>query len=168
MMMSGYLPRFVLAAGALGLAMTMPAAAQSRLEVGNLECRGGGAMSFVLGSVNQFSCVFKASGGRQQRYVATIRRYGVDLGYTGQTLLTWLVFAPTRHVAYGDLSGNYVGASGGAAVGVGLSANALTGGSNNSIGLQPLSVGGGGGLNIAAGIANLELRPAARPGRRHG
>jgi Protein of unknown function (DUF992) len=167
MMMFRYLPRFMFATGIIGLAMATPAAAQSRLEVGNLECRGGGAMSFVLGSVNEYACVFHAGGGRQQRYVATIRRFGVDLGYTGQTLLSWLVFAPTRRVGYGDLAGNYVGASGSAAIGAGLSANALTGGSNNSIGLQPLSVGGGGGLNIAAGVANLELRPAVRPGRRH-
>jgi hypothetical protein len=144
----------------------VPAAAQSRVQVGVLECRSAGAVSFVVGSVNDFGCVFR-SEGNAQRYVATIRRYGVDLGVSGNSLLTWLVFAPTRHVGYGALSGTYVGPSAGAAVGVGLSANALVGGSDNSFSLQPLSVGGGTGLNVAAGIAGLELRPAYLPHRRH-
>lgn len=147
------------------LAAAAPAAAQSRVQVGVLECRSAGAVSFVVGSVNDFGCVFQ--DGHPQRYVATIRRYGVDLGISGNSVLTWLVFAPSRHVGYGALSGTYVGPSAGAAVGVGLSANALVGGSDNAFSLQPLSVGGGTGLNVAAGIAGLELRPAYLPHRRH-
>ena len=59
----------------------------------------------------------------------------------------------------GDLSGNYAGAQGSASVGVGVGGNALIGGSNNSIALQPLSVQGQVGLNVAAGLESLELRP---------
>ena len=44
-----------------------------------------------------------------------------------------------------------------AAVGVGLGANAMIGGSNKSIVLQPLSVQAQEGLNIAAGVSSLEL-----------
>jgi hypothetical protein len=149
------------------LAAAAPATAQSRVQVGVLECRGAGAVSFVVGSVSDFGCVFRPQGGHLQRYVATIRRYGVDLGVSGHSVLTWLVFAPSRYVGYGALSGTYVGPSAGAAIGVGLSANALVGGSNNTIGLQPLSVAGGTGLNVAAGVAGLELRPAYLPHRHH-
>jgi hypothetical protein len=45
-------------------------------------------------------------------------------------------------------------------VGVGVGANALIGGSSKSIVLQPLSVQAQEGLNIAAGVASLELRAA--------
>jgi Protein of unknown function (DUF992) len=46
----------------------------------------------------------------------------------------------------------------GAAVGVGGNANVLVGGSNSSIALQPLSLQGQTGLNLAVGVAALELR----------
>jgi len=159
--------RFACAAVLFTLAATPPAAAQSRIQVGVLECRGAGAVSFVVGSVNEFACVFRSESGRPHHYVATIRRFGVDLGVSGQSVLTWLVFAPSRHVGYGALSGTYVGPSAGASIGVGLSANALVGGSDNSFGLQPLSVAGGTGLNVAAGIAGLQLRPEYPPHHRH-
>jgi hypothetical protein len=160
-------PTFLCAAALLGLAAATPAAAQSRVQVGALECRGGGSVSFVVGSVNEFTCLFKPDGRRPQRYVATIRRFGVDLGFTQETVLTWLVFAPSARVGYGALAGTYVGPSAGAAVGVGLSANALVGGSNSSFALQPLSVSGQTGLNVGAGIAGLELSSARPPRRRH-
>jgi len=158
--------RFAFAAALFTLAAATPAAAQSRVQVGVLECRGNGAVSFIIGSVNDFACVFRPGAGRPHRYLATIRRFGVDLGVSGQSVLTWLVFAPSQHVGYGALAGTYVGPSAGVAVGVGLSGNALVGGSNNTFGLQPVSIGGGTGLNVAAGIAGLELTPA-RPEHVH-
>ncbi len=60
----------------------------------------------------------------------------------------------------GALAGSYVGASAGAAVGVGLGANALIGGNSKNFGLQPLSGEAGTGLNVAAGVSRLQLRPA--------
>ena len=39
-------------------------------------------------------------------------------------------------------------------------ANVLVGGNNNTIGLQPISVGAQTGLNLALGVSALELRPA--------
>jgi Protein of unknown function (DUF992) len=143
---------------ALLVAATMtPAAAQSRVEAGVLECHGGGSVSFVVGSVNRFGCVFRPAEGAPQNFVATISRYGVDVGITQQSILTWVVFAPSQDVGYGSLAGRYVGASAGAVVGIGLSANALVGGSNRTFALQPLSVAGQTGLNVAAGVADLEL-----------
>jgi hypothetical protein len=93
------------------------------------------------------------------RYVATIRKVGLDIGITQETALAWGVFAPVDRLGPGDLSGTYVGAQGSASIGVGLGGNVLVGGSNNSIALQPLSVQGQVGLNIAAGLESLELRP---------
>src|SRR5215475_16223677 len=165
-MMFGLKSRFVFAVALLTVAAAAPAAAQSRVQVGALECRGGGSVSFVVGSINEFTCVFKPERGRPHRYAATIRRFGVDVVFTQATVLTWLVFAPSTRVGYGALAGPYVGPSAGAAFGVGLNANALVGGSNNSFALQPLSVAGQTGLNVGAGIAGLELSPG-RPARRH-
>ena len=51
------------------------------------------------------------------------------------------------------------GGAASATVGVGLGANALVGGSGNTIALQPLSGQAQTGLSVAAGIAGLELRP---------
>ncbi len=60
--------------------------------------------------------------------------------------------APTSGPKPGSLNGSYAGLTAGAAVGVGASANALIGGLDRSIALQPLSVEGMNGVNLAAGI----------------
>jgi len=130
-----------------------------RAQVGILECRGAASMGFVVGSVTNLGCVLRADGMPEDRYVATIRKVGLDLGITQETALTWGVYAPVARLGPGDLSGDYVGAQGSASVGVGLGGNVLVGGSANSIALQPLSVQGQVGLNVAAGLESLELRP---------
>jgi hypothetical protein len=130
-----------------------------RVQVGILECRGGASIGFVVGSVTNLGCVLRADGMPEDRYVATIRKVGLDLGITQETALAWGVYAPVARLGPGDLSGDYVGAQGSASVGVGLGGNVLVGGSANSIALQPLSVQGQVGLNVAAGLESLELRP---------
>ena len=62
--------------------------------------------------------------------------------------------------------GNYGGVGANASVGVGFGGNFLVGGPQNAYGLQPLSVQGQTGLNVAAGIADVELEPV-RFGHRH-
>jgi hypothetical protein len=130
-----------------------------RVQVGILECRGGASIGFIVGSVTNLGCVLRVEGMPEDRYVATIRKVGVDLGITQESALAWGVYAPVARLGSGDLSGNYAGAQGSAAVGVGVGGNALVGGSNNSIALQPLSVQGQVGLSVAAGLESLELRP---------
>jgi hypothetical protein len=146
-----------LAAAAIALAVSSASAQQAR--VGVLECSGGQTTGFIVGSVSSFNCVFRPSGGgARQAYTATIRRVGVDLGVTERAVLAWAVFASNRQLGLGDLSGNYAGVQASASVGGGAGANVLIGGSNNSISLQPLSVQGQTGLNVAGGVASLELR----------
>jgi Protein of unknown function (DUF992) len=130
-----------------------------RVQVGVLECRGGASIGFIVGSVTNLGCVLRIDGMPEDRYVATIRKVGVDLGITEETALAWGVFSPVRRLGPGDLSGNYAGAQGSASVGVGAGGNVLVGGSNNSISLQPLSLQGEVGLSVAAGLESLELRP---------
>ena len=146
-------------AAALVAPATQAAAQASRVEVGVLECRGS-TTSFIVGSVTDLGCVFRGSDNSPpEPYHATIRRAGVDIGFPQQVAVAWAVFAPTRGIQRGDLAGSYAGASASATVGVGLGANALVGGSNNTIAFQPLSGQAQAGLSIAAGIAGMDLRP---------
>src|SRR5262245_11739238 len=140
-----------LAAAALA-ALAQPASAQSRIQVGVLECRGAGTTGFIIGSVHELFCVFRSDYAPPQRYVGLVSKLGVDIGITEQSALAWAVFAPVRDVGPGDLAGNYAGVTAGAAVGIGAGANALIGGSNNAFALQPLSIEGQTGVNVTLGI----------------
>ena len=130
-----------------------------RVQVGTLECRGAASIGFVVGSVTNLGCVLRVDGAPEDRYIATIRKVGLDLGITEESSLAWGVYAPAARLGPGDLAGDYAGAQGSATLGVGVGGNVLIGGSNNSIALQPLSVQSQVGVNIAAGLASLELRP---------
>lgn len=142
------------------IAATSFATAQSRVKTGVLECRGGASIGLVVGSSSMITCVYRGDDRFQDHYVGIVRKVGLDLGITQEVNLAWAVFAPTGRIGPGDLVGNYAGVSGSASVGVGLGANALIGGSNNSVALQPLSVQGQVGFNVQAGLNGLELRPA--------
>ena len=136
-----------------------------RVQVGVLECRGGASIGFVVGSVTNLGCVLRIDGLPEDRYIATIRKVGVDLGITQESALAWGVYAPVARLGPGDLAGSYAGAQGSASIGVGVGGNMLVGGSDNSIALQPLSVQGQTGLNLAAGVADIELEPVQPPHR---
>jgi hypothetical protein len=148
------------------LAFGAPAYAQGGVQVGTLTCNVAGGWGFVFGSSKSVRCTLARPGGRPEHYAGTINKFGVDIGYTQGGVLVWGVFAPSANLAPGTLSGNYVGATGSATVGVGAGANVLVGGSNRTISLQPLSVEGNTGLNVAAGIGAMSLRyqpQTARP-----
>ena len=156
--------RFVTAlAAAVGLASAFaaPAGAQSGVNVGNLTCIVSSGWGFVFGSSRALNCTFSAPG-RYEYYVGNISRFGVDIGYIQGGVLLWTVVAPTANLAPGSLAGAYAGGTASATVGVGVGAHALVGGSNNTIALQPLSLEGNSGLNVAAGIGAINLAPAGR------
>src|SRR5271166_3720556 len=125
---------------AVALTMLPGAVAAQSVQVGVLECRGLGATGFIIGSVHELECVFRTDYMPPVRYHGIVRKLGVDIGITEQSVLAWGVFAPTGRIGPGDLAGNYGGVTAGAAVGLGVGANALVGGSNNTFALQPLSV----------------------------
>ena len=144
------------------VALVVPVASASALppvRAGILQCQGGQNVGFVVGSVTSLECVFQSEGRRPEPYIATLRRFGVDLGITDQTRLTWAVNAPTGRVGRGNLAGNYGGVGANASVGIGGGGNFLVGGPQNSYALQPISVQGQTGLNVAAGVADIELEP---------
>jgi hypothetical protein len=150
----------ILSCGALcaALAVGIPAHAQGGgVNVGTLSCHVSSGWGLIFGSSRSLKCAF-SGGGRVEDYDGNITRFGVDIGFQRSGVILWNVFAPTGSLRPGALAGRYGGVTAGAAVGVGLGANALVGGSGNHIGLQPLSIQGKTGLNVAAGIAGLTLR----------
>ncbi len=142
-----------------GLALSTAALAQTgsdRVKVGVLSCHEKSGWGFIFGSTHAVQCTF-SSGNRIEHYDGSISKIGVDVGYQQSAVLLWGVVAPTDHSGLGALAGHYGGVTAGAALGVGLGANALVGGSSTEIALQPLSIEGGTGLNVAAGVAELTL-----------
>lgn len=135
--------------------------AQSRVKVGTLACEMSGGIGLIVASRKELRCVFSPTdrGWRREAYVGSVTRLGLDVGATAGGRLVWGVYAPTNAGRYA-LAGSYGGASAEATVGAGVGANALVGGSNRTVTLQPLSVQGQAGVSLAAGVAGLELHPA--------
>ncbi|WP_422011334.1 DUF992 domain-containing protein [Reyranella sp.] len=129
------------------------------VNVGSLTCTVAGGVGFVFGSSKDLDCILAKTDGTADHYTGTIKKYGVDLGFTKQGHVVWLVFAPGQ-VAKGALAGDYVGPTASASAGVGAGANVLIGGGNKQVSLQPVSVEGNVGLNVAAGLAEVTLKAA--------
>jgi hypothetical protein len=129
-------------------------------KVGTLTCDISAGIGVIIASKKDVTCMFTpAQPGPREVYVGSITKFGLDLGATTGGELIWAVFAPSTR-RFGALAGHYVGATAEATVGAGLGANVLVGGSDRTITLQPVSVQGQTGLNVAAGVAGLELQPA--------
>jgi len=140
----------------LGL-MAAPAFAKSGVKIGVLNCDVSAGVGLILASSKTVKCTFDRAVGGKEYYKGTIEKLGIDIGVTGKGVMSWVVFAPGQ-INKGALAGRYAGAQASASVAVGLGANVLVGGGNNSVALQPLSVQAQTGLNVAAGIAGLRLK----------
>ena len=139
------------------------APAQSTLRAGVLACSGEGGWGLIITSTKNFRCTFSSDNGAvRESYYGVIEKFGLDLGQTGRTTLTWLVFGSAEIIGPnyvpGSLDGRYGGVGADAAIGVGLGANALIGGRPGSYALQPVSVQVQTGLSIAAGVQTLTLQ----------
>jgi Protein of unknown function (DUF992) len=144
---------------ALGvLALLAPAhAADTTAKIGMMTCHVSSGWGFVFGSTRDLRCVF-TGGGRTENYAGKISKFGVDIGYQQSGVLLWAVFAPSTDLKAGALTGGYGGVTAGAAAGVGGNANVLVGGSTKSVSLQPVSIEGDKGINLAVGIAAISLK----------
>jgi hypothetical protein len=145
----------------VGLVVPASVAAQGGVKVGTLTCNVASGWGFIIGSSRDVNCTFQPSQGPQsERYKGNIYKFGADIGYSKAAVMLWAVWAPTSDVKPGALAGDYGGVTGGASVGVGVGANVLLGGFNKSFTLQPVSIEGSVGLNVAAGVAGLKLEAA--------
>lgn len=140
--------------------MSISAQAQNQpnIKIGLLECNVEGGIGYIFGSKKQMVCIFKQPGQtRTTSYKGSIMKFGLDIGFTTKSSITWAVFAPSNKVGDGDLAGTYGGLSAEATTGLGIGANVLLGGLKNSIALQPLSIQNQEGVNVAAGVSELKL-----------
>lgn len=138
------------------VAAVLPAKAD---QVGVLECNVAPGVGMLVTSTHALSCTFTEDDAPPDYYVGTINKLGLDVGFTGEGKLLWGVVAPSI-VPTHALTGRYYGGMGQVTIGVGLGGNALVGGSNGTIALQPLSISGQTGLNLALGVGDLTLEPA--------
>ena len=145
--------KFALAAAAI---LSLAAPASAGVKIGVLTCHIDGGVGLIIVSSKTLDCEYRAGNGRRERYEGTIRKLGVDVGITYNSGLVWTVFAPGR-TKKGGLEGYYAGASAEATVVLGGGANVLVGGFKHTINLQPVSIQGQTGLNVAAGLAGLRL-----------
>jgi len=145
---------------AVALPASTAAQAVERTKVGTLTCDISAGIGLIITSKKNLTCMFTPSQpGPREVYTGSITKFGLDVGATAGGEMVWAVYAPTTR-RFGALAGHYGGASAEATVGAGVGANALIGGSNRTVTLQPVSVQGQAGLNVAVGVAGLELRPA--------
>jgi hypothetical protein len=127
------------------------------VRAGYLTCHVSSGWGFIFGSSRSVKCAYALQPGYTEYYTGSISKFGADIGYLSSAVMVWAVLAPTNNLGQGALSGTYAGATASVAAGVGAGANVLIGGFKNSIALQPVSIEGQNGLNIAAGVAALSL-----------
>jgi hypothetical protein len=128
-------------------------------QTGMLSCKLNPSIGFIIVGHQSMECRFVPSmPGPPQFYEGALNTVGIDIGIIGGGALAWGVLAPTAGVPAGALAGTYVGASGDVALGLGVGANVLVGGSNRSFALQPVSVEGSVALDVTLGLSALQLR----------
>jgi hypothetical protein len=139
---------------------SLPAHAEGgyTVKTGYLTCHEASGWGLVFGSSRDLKCSYSANGGRVEYYSGSISKFGADIGYLKSAVILWAVAATTKDLKPGALAGNYGGASASLTLGVGAGANVLVGGFDKSIALQPVSVEGQNGLNVAAGVGELSLK----------
>ncbi len=151
---------WITAAALILLALVaLPAHAEEKkmtVKTGYLTCHVASGWGFIIGSSRKMRCAY-ASKGHTEHYTGSISKFGADIGYLESAVILWAVLAPTTDLEAGALAGHYAGAQASLALGVGAGANVLIGGFKKSIALQPVSIEGQNGLNVAAGIGAMSL-----------
>jgi hypothetical protein len=142
-------------------ASAAPALAQSSVRVGTLACDVSAGIGLFVVQKQTLRCTFTPNGGgRVDAYTGKIDEFGVALGEVAAGHLVWGVIAAAPGLSKGALAGTYAGLGAQATLGVGLGVNVLTGGTGRAFSLQPISVEGQTGLNIAGGVTTVTLVPA--------
>lgn len=103
---------FMIAVSAAGLVVAASAHAQAPakggINAGTLACNVAGGMGFVFGSSKGLDCIFARPDGTAERYTGTVKKFGLDLGFTKEGHIMGVVVAPGA-VPPGALAGEYVG-----------------------------------------------------------
>ena len=151
------------AALSVAFAAFLPPVQQARADaskIGTLECFVDAGGSYIVGASTDVSCVLYGRNDEAlENYVGELKKYGVDIGFTEETLLAWDVFVATgKAYTPGSLAGGFAGATANASIAFGLGASILIGGLSESFALQPVQIARQKGINIAIGITRMQLR----------
>ncbi|HUY27845.1 MAG TPA: DUF992 domain-containing protein [Candidatus Binataceae bacterium] len=147
-----------LAQDASGSAAPKTDTSKMTVRTGYLTCHVDSGWGFIFGSSRKIKCAYALQPGYTEYYTGSISKFGADIGYLESAVILWAVVAPTNNLGQGALAGHYAGVTASVAVGVGAGANVLVGGFKNSIALQPVSIEGQNGLNVAAGVTEMTLK----------
>jgi hypothetical protein len=144
---------------ALGIGMmTAGSARAATVTTGYLTCQEAGGWGYIIGGSYKLHCTYSTKdGSRTEYYTGKISDFGADIGYLKSAIILWAVAAGTKDLKPGALAGSYGGVQGSVSLGMGGGVNVLVGGFDKSITLQPLSVEGQKGLNVAAGVGAMTL-----------
>jgi hypothetical protein len=141
-----------------GEGVTAPPSTQPQtVKMGYLSCHVSSGWGIIFGSSRDLDCTYTPNSGAPEHYKGEITKFGADIGYLQSGVIIWAVLAPSRITVASALSGHYAGATASATLGVGAGVNILVGGMHSSITLQPISIEGNNGLNVAAGVATMNL-----------
>lgn len=151
-----------LSIAASALAQAEKAPAKQVTKIGYLSCHVASGWGFIFGSSRSLQCVYTPAekGKKIENYSGSVTKFGADIGYLQSGVFLWTVLTPGMKITEnpGLLAGHYGGATASATVGLGVGGNVLVGGMDGSISLQPLSIEGNTGLNVAAGVAMMNLK----------
>lgn len=149
---------FYLLFGLSSLLLLHAAPAHAGVKVGTLTCDVSAGIGLVVVEKQTLSCVFQPDrGGPGERYTGQITEFGITLRATVGGYLVWGVIAGDYGLPAGALAGTYAGAGADASFGVGAGANVLIGGTGRAFSLQPISVEGQAGVNVAGGVTAVTL-----------
>jgi hypothetical protein len=161
--MRKFLRMALMIAAGLGVALSstlrpIAAEANGEMKIGYLSCNVASGWGIIFGSSRELDCTYTPVAGKPvEHYKGEINKFGADIGYLQSGVILWTVVAPSTNTGEGALAGHYAGATASATAGIGTGANVLVGGMHSSIALQPISVEGNAGLNVAAGVATINL-----------
>ena len=145
------------------------APAKQVTKIGYLSCHVASGWGFIFGASRKLQCVYTPAekGKKIENYTGSITDFGADIGYLQSGVILWTVLSPGMKITQnpGLLAGHYGGATASATLGLGAGGNLLVGGMDGSISLQPISIEGNTGLNVAAGIATINLKFESVAGR---
>jgi hypothetical protein len=160
---SGSFAAFASALAAAAL-WSSAATAQGSAQIGTLTCDVSAGVGMILTQRQTMICQFApSSGAAPETYLGRIDEFGIAIGAVSEGRLIWGVVAPSSGIPHGALSGTYTGVGAQASAGAGIGANVLVGGTGRAFSLQPLSISGQTGLNVAGGVTTVTLLPPPPP-----
>ena len=135
--------------------------AQVSTQIGTLACDVSRGIGMIVMQKQTLTCTFQRdAGGPAEIYIGSLDEYGVAIGDVASGHLVWGVIAAGKGVPAGALAGTYRGVGTNASFIVGAGANVLVGGTERAFSLQPISVQGQMGVNIAGGLTVVTLKPS--------